>query len=259
MAADLISPPPSRSSDSAARAFARVGWPKVWARLYRYATGTLGLAAIDARRGRVFEAADLVNALCVRALLGRLDWSLPEDATDKQIIGSACTKLHGMRSTLRRKAARTVCDDALDERPDPGPGALARLMKARGSVDLEAAFAHDAEASVYVGEMLKGEARADIMDTLGWTPKRANAVYMRIMRRVAALAQRTNDDGEGAEACAPCALAVSRSGHGLVERCTQLPPRRVQLASPSGALCGARPDGSHTRAPCSTTPGHEST
>jgi hypothetical protein len=197
MVAVLIPPTPSAPSSSAARAFARVGWPKGWARLLRYATGTLGLAATGATRGGVVEAADLVSTLFVGALSGTLAWSLPEHATEEQIIGYACMKLHGMRSTLRRQAARTSPDDALDERPDPGPDALARLVREQGIVDLQEIFAHDGEASLYLREMLRGEARADIMRTLGWTLRRANTVYTRIIRGVAAHARKANDDREG--------------------------------------------------------------
>jgi hypothetical protein len=69
-------------------------------------------------------------------------------------------------------------------------------MRERGLVDLEGVFLHDDEASVYLREMLKGEARADIMHTLGWPLRRANTVYTRIVRGVAAHARKANDDGE---------------------------------------------------------------
>jgi hypothetical protein len=194
----------SRSSSpgpdyTAARAFARIGWPKVWARLSLYATGTLRFAAIDAESAGVVEAADLVSTLLVTSLDGMLGWTLPEDATEEQILGLACAKLHGMRRTLQRQAARTGhYDDALDERPDPGPDALARLMRERGIVDMERLFEHDAEASVYLGEMLEGEARAEIMCKLGWPLRRANTAYKRIVRGIAAHARRINDDSEDA-------------------------------------------------------------
>ena len=196
MEAILISPTPSRSNHSAARAFARIGWPKVWARLLRYATGTLGLAAIDARRGRVFEAADLVSTLVMSALGGTLDWTLPEDATDEKIMRCACTKLYGMRSTLRRRAARTVYDDALDERPDPCADALARLVEARGHEALERLFERDAEASAHLEEMLERKTRLEIADKLGCTLVHVDTVRKRIVRGIVAYARRTNDEDE---------------------------------------------------------------
>jgi hypothetical protein len=196
MERDLIHPTPSEPDYSAARAFARVGWPKVWARLLRYATGTLGLAAIGARRAGVVDAADFASTLVVWALGGTLAWSLPEDATDERILRYACTKLYGMRSTLRRQAARTSPDDAIDERPDPGPDVLARLMKERRLGDLERFLEGDAEASAYLDGMLANETRAEIARRLGWPVRRAQVVRVRLLRRLAAHAQRTNDDGE---------------------------------------------------------------
>ena len=41
-----------RPDYTAARAFARIGWPKLWPTLYLYATGTLGLPAIGAKTRR---------------------------------------------------------------------------------------------------------------------------------------------------------------------------------------------------------------
>ena len=189
-------PSPSGSNHGAARAFARVGWPKVWARLLRYATSTLGLAAIGARRAGVVEAADLVSTLVMLALSGTLDWSLSEDATDEKIIHCACTKLYGMRSTLRRQAARTVYDDALDERPDPCADALARLVEARGLAALERLFEHDAEASAHLEEMLERKTRLEIADKLGCTLIHVDTVRKRIVRGIVAYARRMNDDGE---------------------------------------------------------------
>jgi hypothetical protein len=196
MAADRIPPTPSGAIPRAARALARVGWPKVWARLLRYATSVLRLAAMDAESAGVVEAGDLVGALFEKSLDGTLAWTLQERATDDEIVAYACTKLFGMRSTLRRKAARTVCDDALDERPDPGPDALARLMVKRGVVDLERVFERDGEASAYLREMLDGETRPEIVRTLGWPVARAKVVRWRIVRRTQALYAETNDDRE---------------------------------------------------------------
>jgi hypothetical protein len=195
MARRPIPPTPTGSDYTAARTFARLGWRTVWAALYRYATGTLGFAAIGARRAGVVEAAEVVNTLALSALAGTLDWSLPEHATDEQIMGHACMKLYGMRSTLRRKAARAACDDGLDERPDPGPDALTRLVVARGLLDLERILRQDPEASAYLGWMLEGKTREEIMAKVGCTAKRADVVRKRILRSIAAHVRRTSDAG----------------------------------------------------------------
>jgi hypothetical protein len=191
-----IPSPPSGSNLGAARAFARVGWTTVWAALLDYATGTLRLPAPGARRAGVVEAAELVSTLLLKSVEGTLSWTLPEHATDEEIVGHACTKLFGMRSTLGRKAARTTTDDTLDERPDPGPDALAKVMAKRRVEDLEGAFAHDAEAYAYLREMLKEETRPEIASTLGMPVERAKVVQKRVMRRIAAHARTANDDGE---------------------------------------------------------------
>jgi hypothetical protein len=201
MVAVLIPPTPTGSNHNAARAFARVGWPKVWATLHLYARGTLRLAAIGARRAHAIEAADLVNTLVKMSLDGTLGWTLPEHATDEEILRLACMKLHGMRWTLRRQAARTVYHDdhhdgALDERPDPGPDALARLMAKRGFADLERLFEHDAEGSAYFAEMLEGKTCLAIAGELGCTLEQGDTVRRRVVRRVAALCRRMNDDSE---------------------------------------------------------------
>jgi hypothetical protein len=180
----------------AARAFARVGLERLLAKLYLYATGTLHLAPIGAERAGVVEAADVVNTLVEQGLGGTLGWSLPEHATEEQIVGLACMKLRGMRWTLRRQAARTLGDDALDERADPSPDALARLMVERGLADMARAFEHDAEASAYLREMLEGKNRGEIMAELGYTAEHADVVRKRILRGIAALHAGTNDDGE---------------------------------------------------------------
>jgi hypothetical protein len=186
----------SGSEYSAARAFARVGLERLLAKLYLYATGTLHLAAIGAERGGVVEAGDVVNTLIEKGFSGTLAWTLPEDATEEQIVGLACMKLRGMHWTLRRQAARTLGDDALDERADPSPDALARLMVERGLADLAGAVQHDAEATAYLRGMLAGETRAEIADELGWTADRAKVVRKRILRGVAALSARMNEDSE---------------------------------------------------------------
>jgi hypothetical protein len=127
MEAILIPPTPSGSNDSAARAFARVGWTKLSLRLYRYATTTLGLAALGAKRAGVFEAADLVNTLFLWALSGRLAWPFEHDA-------EASTHLEEM---LERKTRPEIADkfgctlihvDTVRKRIVPGIVAYARRM-----------------------------------------------------------------------------------------------------------------------------------
>ena len=197
MAPDPIPPTPPEPNYTAARAFARIGWPKVWARLYLYATSTLRLAAIDAESAGVVEAADVVITLLVTSLDGALGWTLPEDATEEQILGLACAKLSGMRWTLQRQAARTVSyDDALEEREDPGPDALARLVAKRGFADLERLFEHDAEGWAYFAEMLDGKTCPAIASTLGCTLEQGDTVRRRVVRRTAALCRTMNDDSE---------------------------------------------------------------
>jgi hypothetical protein len=100
-----------------------------------------------------------------------------------------------MRSTLRRRAARTSPDDGLDERPDPRPNALARLIDERGLVEVERALEDDAEASAYLDGMLANETRREIARRLGWSVKRAQVVRVRLLRCIAAHARKANDDG----------------------------------------------------------------
>ena len=76
MAIDRRPPTPRTYRTSSARAFARVGWPSIWAKLYLYATCTLRLATIDAETAGVVEAADLVSMLFVKSLDGKLGWTL---------------------------------------------------------------------------------------------------------------------------------------------------------------------------------------
>jgi hypothetical protein len=179
-------PMPFKPDHSAARAFARVGWAKLVAKLHGYATGSLRLAAVGAEHAGVFEASDLVNTLVEQSLDGTLGWTLPGHATEEEIVGLACMKLSGMRWTLRRRAARELGDDALDERVDPSPDALARLMAQRGLADLARVFQQDAEASAYVRGMLAGNKREEIMAELGLTAERADVVRKRILRGLAA-------------------------------------------------------------------------
>jgi hypothetical protein len=184
------------SDHAAARAFARVGVPKLWARLLRYATERLHLAAIDAESAGVVEAGDAVNALIVAGLSGDLVWTLRADATDDQIVEHACRKLFGMRSNLRKVAARSAGDDPLDELADGTPDAFAMLLQRQTVAEARRAFPHDAEASTHLRLMLDGKTRADIVDELGCTAEQANAVRKRIVRGLEALGAAMNDDGE---------------------------------------------------------------
>jgi DNA-directed RNA polymerase specialized sigma24 family protein len=190
--------PPTRPgpSDRAARAIAHVGLPNLVARLYRYARVTLHLAASDADRADVFEASDLVNALVLKVLDGTLIWTLREDATDDQIVRYACKKLYGMRSTHRRKAALFDDGDAIDELACEAPDALELLVERRGIADAVRAFEHDAEASVYLAEMLAGRSHPEIADALGYTPKHAEAVHKRVTRGIATLRARMDTQSE---------------------------------------------------------------
>jgi len=106
----------SRSDHAAARAFERVGWDELRKRLYEYATGTLHLAAIDAKKKGRVEATDAVNTLAERALDGSLPWTLPEDAPPKEIIRQACMKLRSGCSARYRHDARSVGGGRLPQR-----------------------------------------------------------------------------------------------------------------------------------------------
>ena len=70
---------------------------------------------------------------------------LPESATDDEIVGYACRKLYGMRSTLRRKSAFTLRDDddALDEHADGAADALEQLIEQRSIAEVVQAFEHE--------------------------------------------------------------------------------------------------------------------
>jgi len=188
----------SGPDNSTARAFVHVGWTKLLAKLHRYATGTLRLAAIDADRADVVEAVDLVNTLVAKSLDGTLTWNLPAHATDEEVVGYACNKLYGMRATLRRKAALTLHDDsdALDEQADEAPDALEQLVEQTTIANVMQAFAHDVEASAHIKKMLAGKRRAEIVDELGCTPEQADVVRKRIVRGIAALGARINNERE---------------------------------------------------------------
>ena len=182
--------------DSAARAFTRVGFPKLLPKLYRYATNTLRLAAIDANRAGVLEAADLVNTLVVLALAGRLSWVLGEDATEEQIVGFACTMLNGMLANFRKHAARSISDDALDELADEAPDAFTRLLEQRGMAEVMTSFAHDAEARAHLAMIFEGKTRTEIAATFGITVDHADVVRQRIRRGLTALRATMNDHTE---------------------------------------------------------------
>jgi hypothetical protein len=144
----------------------------------------------------VDEAADLVDALILKILDGKLDWDLPEHAADDDVIAYLCTKLYGRCSSLRRRAARTLSDEALDQRADEAPDAFERLSAEREIAYLARAFAEDAEALAYIGQMSLGKARAEIAEALGWTVQRAKVVRNRIRRTVEARGAAMNDNGE---------------------------------------------------------------
>jgi len=174
-----------------------VGLPKLLQRLYRYATGTLHLARIDAERAGSIEAFDLIQALYEKGLSGELTWDLPDDATDDEIIGAACLKMYGMRSTLLRKTALTIGDDeALDEQADPAPDALALLIERGAIEDLMRALEHDAEASAHAARMFESWTRAEIEADLGCDRPRSDAVHKRIMRVAATLCATMRDESE---------------------------------------------------------------
>jgi DNA-directed RNA polymerase specialized sigma24 family protein len=195
------------SENSAARAFLRVGLQKLLARLHRYATVTLGLAAMDAGHAGEVEAADLVNTLMERCLRGTMAWALPADASDDHVIAYACSKLRGILSNHRRNArahADASCrregapdddgeddDGAQDEQADEAPDAFEQLAEQRGIADVVRLFEHDAEAAVHVEKMFQGKKRAEIAEELGCTAPHADTVRRRIFRRIAALSAET--------------------------------------------------------------------
>jgi hypothetical protein len=183
------------SDERAARAFARVGYEKMQARLYLYATCVLHLAAVDARRAGLYEALELVDMLFLRVLEGTVAWALAEDATEEEITRYACVKLFGMLSTLRRGSARTFGGDAVDELADDAPDALTLLLMHRGVTDVKRALSGDAEAWAYIQGMLEGGKRAQIAAELGCTAEHGKVIRKRIMRCAAAL-HAMNDNGE---------------------------------------------------------------
>jgi hypothetical protein len=183
--------------DSAARAFAMVGWPKLQERLTRYATCALRLAPIEAESCGVVEAVDLVNTLVANGLAGELCWELSQDATDAEVVAYACKKMYGMRSNLRKHAAIALGgDDGIDDQADEGPDALEQLIEHGAIEGARRAVAHDAEASAYLDAMLMGHTREEIADAHGLTPEHAKVVRKRISRRLAALSARINHESE---------------------------------------------------------------
>jgi DNA-directed RNA polymerase specialized sigma24 family protein len=182
--------------DRAARAFARVGYKTMVAKLYGYATCVLRLAAIDAARAGRVEALDLVHTLVVNILSGTVVWVLPEHATDEEIVGYACTKLYGMLSNLRKHDARTSGGDALDQLADGAPDPLATLLTRHSIAELLRAVGDDAEATAHLRGVLEGKPRAQIAAQLGCSVEHATALRKRIMRGVAALNASMNDNGE---------------------------------------------------------------
>jgi len=187
-------PSSSQPNPAAARAFARIGYKILVAKLYRYATHKLGLPAIDAQIVGLVEAIELVNMVILKILDGTLAWGLPEHATDAQVFHDVHGKMRGVLSALRRRGARAVYDDALDELADEGADAFARLSEERGLADLEQALEHDAEASAYLQKMRQSKERAQIADELGMTVEHAHVVHKRIIRAAEALYAAMNDD-----------------------------------------------------------------
>jgi hypothetical protein len=191
-------PKPPGSDDSAARAFARVGWVKLWPRLHDYAADRLGLAPIDAGEAGVIEAADLVDTLCEAGLAGELGWALRANATDDEVVAYACSKLRGMCSNLRKSAAAAdhLGDDALSELQDDAAGAL-EILLARSVVDeVRRTFSPDAEASAYIARVLEGHERAAIKEQLGWDERHVEVVRRRIVRGLEGLRAERNDNRE---------------------------------------------------------------
>jgi hypothetical protein len=188
---------PSETGEAAKRAFERVGGEKLLAALRSYAVRKLGFAPAGAATAGVDEELDLVGALVVKGYACELEWDLPDGATDEEVIAKACSKMRGMRSTLRRKAARHQGDaDALDEVADGAPGADELLHMRRVVEDVPRVFAHDPEASAHFALMLGGAKRCEIMDELRCTERRAETVRERIRRGLAAYGDGMNDERE---------------------------------------------------------------
>jgi hypothetical protein len=173
-----------------------VGWAKLWTRLHRYAVCTLRLAALDAKRAGIVEAGDLVGWVLTAGFGGELTWTLPEEATEDQIVSCACTALHGMYSNLRKRDGRSCGDDALAQLAHGAPDAVAMLLERSVIEDAKRALAPDAEASACLALMLEGERRPEIMAKLGLDEKHADVVKRRILRTLKALGAATNDNRE---------------------------------------------------------------
>jgi hypothetical protein len=154
------------------------------------------------------EAADLVGTVIDKGLRGKLVWDLPARATDDEIIAYACSKLRGIHSGLRRRAARAhneaSCpgrdgaphdddddDVAWGEQVDEAPDPFAQLAEQRGIAYVVRVFDHDAEAAAHVRKMFEGKKRAEIAEELGCDPGHASTVRRRIFRVLAALSART--------------------------------------------------------------------
>jgi hypothetical protein len=195
-----ISPEPD---DRPARAFARVGYKTMVAKLYAYATCVLRLAAIDAGRAGRVEALDLVHTLVMNILSGTMVWALPEHATEEEIIRYACSKLYGLLSNLRKRDARMSGGDALDERADGAPDALAQLLTHRAIADAMRALERDPEATAYLRGMLAGKTRAQIIIDLGCDAEHADVVRKRIMRCAATLHAMNDDSEDGPPSSGP--------------------------------------------------------
>jgi hypothetical protein len=185
-----------------------VGAKRLERELCEHATGPLHMPRAGARRQGVIEAKELVSILFLMAWAGTLVWTPPEDAPDHDVIRYACSKLRGILSTLRRWAARTVCDDTLAEHADLSPDVLAMLIVCRAFEDLDQALEDDADASAYLPLMREGHERRKIVALLGWTAEHAKVVHERIMRRAAALYRANDNENEDVQAEPPSSRAA---------------------------------------------------
>jgi hypothetical protein len=132
----------------------------------------------------------------VKSLAGEMTWDLPADASNEQIVSYACSKLYGMRSTLRRRADVARRDDAPDERPDEGPDPGEQIEEHEVVAAALRAFEHDAEGLIYVRRTLAGDTRAEIVAALGPGSQDVQFVRRRVIRRLAALRAKMNTERE---------------------------------------------------------------
>jgi hypothetical protein len=187
---------PTSDPSVVARAAVRLSEPTLLAKLYRYATVTLHLAAIDAETAGVNEALDLVHTLLERGFAGELPWRLTDAATDDQLVPHACRCLFKMHANLQRRAARSAGDDALDGMADEAPGAFALLLQREQTWQAKQALARDADVSAQLEGMLEGMSHAQIAAEHGWIKNHAEAVRKRAAYALKALGAKTNHESE---------------------------------------------------------------